>query len=154
MAELGACAARNDLELPDRLERDVDRRPLAANLLSEKTVRVIAAIKADVIENASLAREGDFIAVRALTTLTPGVSVSRSSNFRPRIGVVAIVVESKVLAAAVRVVSTAGASVVTVTVSETPDTFIIGLSGTVWPTVTTTFSWTSVEKPDKVKVTV
>ena len=37
--------------------------------------------------------------------LTPGVSVSRSSNLRPRIGVVSIVFWSSVLAAAVRVAS-------------------------------------------------
>ena len=55
------------------------------------------------------------------TTLTPGVSVSRSSNLRPRIGVVSIVVSSSVLADAVRVVSTVGGSAVTVTVSATPD---------------------------------
>src|SRR5206468_806099 len=47
------------------------------------------------------------------TMLTPGVSVRRSSNLRPRIGVDSIVVSSSVLADAVRVVSTAGDTVVT-----------------------------------------
>ena len=59
--------------------------------------------------------------------LTPGVSVSRSSNLRPRIGVVSIVFWSSVLAAAVRVASMTGDCVVTVTVSATPETFMLGV---------------------------
>ena len=55
---------------------------------------------------------------------------------------------------AVRVASTTGDSVVTVTVSATPDTFIVALSRTVSPTVTMTFSCTSVAKPASVNVTV
>ena len=52
------------------------------------------------------------------TMLTPGVSVSRSSNLRPRIGVVAMVVSLSVVATAARVVSTTGVPL-TVTVSVT-----------------------------------
>ena len=61
--------------------------------------------------------------------LTPGVSVSRSSNFRPRMGVFSTAVWFSVLAAAVRVTSTGGW--LTVTVSDTPDTFIEAPSVTV-----------------------
>jgi len=90
-------------------------------LLAKKTVVVVAAVQADVVEDAALPGEGDFVAVRPCTTLTPGVSVSRSSNLRPRIGVVAIVRSSSVEAADVRVVSTVGAPL-TVTVSATFET--------------------------------
>ena len=88
------------------------------------------------------------------TTETPGVSVSRSSNLRPRIGVVPMVVASSVLVAAVRDVSTVAACTVTLTVSATPDGFICGDSRSDWPTLTSTFSWTSVAKPDSLNVTV
>ena len=88
------------------------------------------------------------------TTLTPGVSVSRSSNLRPRIGVVSIVaLVQRARRRAVRVVSTTGVPVVTVTVSATPDTFIAAGRVTDWPTVSSTFSCTSVAKPASVKVT-
>ena len=86
--------------------------------------------------------------------LTPGVSVSRSSNLRPRIGVVAMVVESSVVEAAVRVRSIVGACVVTVTVSETLDTFIVGVRRTPSPTVVRTSSMTSVANPASLNVTV
>ena len=65
-----------------------------------------------------------------------------------------MVVWSSVLAAAVRVVSTVGDWVVTVTVSATPDTFIAGSNRTASPTVTSTSSCTSVAKPDSLNVTV
>ena len=52
------------------------------------------------------------------------MSVSRSSNLRPRIGIVSIVVWFSVVAAAVREVSITRVAVVTVTVSATPETFI------------------------------
>jgi hypothetical protein len=73
---------------------------------------------------------------------------------RPRIGVDSIVVSLSVVAAAVRVVSTAGDDVVTVTVSAMPETFMIGLSRTDSPTVTRTFSCTTVANPDSLSVTV
>ena len=58
------------------------------------------------------------------TMLTPGVSVSRSSNLRPRIGVVSTVSSFSVVAdAGARRFDDAG-RVVTVTVSATPDGFI------------------------------
>ncbi len=74
------------------------------------------------------------------TTLTPGVSVSRSSNLRPRIGIDSIVAWFRVVAAAERDVSTTRVPVVTVTVSETPDTFIAAGRVTVWPTFSEMFS--------------
>ena len=64
--ELRRRAARNDLELADRLERDVDRRPLPAGLFAEEAVVVVAAVQADVVEGAALPGEGDLVAVRPL----------------------------------------------------------------------------------------
>jgi hypothetical protein len=60
---------------------------LTAELLAEEAVVVVAAIKTDVVEDSALAREIDLIAVGPCVMLTLGVSVSRSSNFLPRIGV-------------------------------------------------------------------
>ena len=86
--------------------------------------------------------------------LTPGVSVSRSSNLRPRIGVDAIVASFSVVAAAVRVVSTASEAAETVTVSATAETFIVGVSRTASPTLARTFSCTRVANPCSFSVTV
>ena len=66
---------------------------------------------------------------------------------RPRIGVDSTVTWLSVLAAAVREVSTVGGEVVTVTVSATPEIFMVGSTRAAWPTVTTTFSCTSVANP-------
>jgi hypothetical protein len=85
--------------------------------------------------------------------LTPGVSVSRSSNFRPRIGVDRTVVSSSVLAADVRDVSTASDVAVTLTVSARFETFMLGLSLTVSPTVASTSSSTTVAKPASFRLT-
>ncbi len=60
------------------------------------------------------------------TMLTPGVRVSRSSNLRPRMGVVAIVVSLSVVETSVRDVSTVGVPV-TVTVSVAVETFNVAL---------------------------
>jgi hypothetical protein len=87
------------------------------------------------------------------TMLTPGVSVSRSSNLRPRIGVVSIVVAFSVVAIAARVVSTTGVPV-TVTLSATLPTASRGVRLIAWPTVSATLSWTTVPKPESRKVTV
>ena len=48
---------RDHLELADRFERDVDGRALAAGLLAEEAVVVVAAVEADVVEDAALAGE-------------------------------------------------------------------------------------------------
>ena len=66
MAELGAGAGGNHLKLLDRLERDVDRRALPADLLAEEPVGVVAAVEADVVEDAALAGEVYLVAVRPL----------------------------------------------------------------------------------------
>ena len=87
------------------------------------------------------------------TMLTPGVSVSRSSNLRPRFGVCSTVIAFRVVAAAVRVDSTTLGDERTVTVSEIFDTGIAPGSVTVCPTFTWMFSCTSVAKPASVKVT-
>ena len=65
-AELRVGPARHDLEFLDRLQRDVDRRTLAAKLLAEEPVVVVTAVEADVVVHASLAAEGDLVAIRAL----------------------------------------------------------------------------------------
>ena len=80
--------------------------------------------------------------------------MSRSSNLRPRIGVVSIVRSLSVLAAATRVASTVAAWVDTVTVSATPDSFIVGFTRTASPMVTRTFSCTTVAKFWRVNVSV
>src|SRR5439155_26387637 len=66
VAERRACPRGDDLELLDGFEGDVDRCALAAHLLAEETVRVVAAVEADVVEHAALARERDLVAVRTL----------------------------------------------------------------------------------------
>ena len=60
--------------------------------------------------------------------LTPGVSVSRSSNLRPRIGVVSIVVlVERARGGRARRRRRSATASVTVTVSATPDTFMLGV---------------------------
>src|SRR2546425_8093176 len=65
-AEFRVGAACNHLELLHRVQRDGDGRALAAELLAEETVVVIAAVEADVVEDAALAVEVDFITVGPL----------------------------------------------------------------------------------------
>ncbi len=62
--ELRRGAAGDHLELAHRFEGDVDRRPLAAGLLTEEAVVVVAAVEADVVEGAALSGEGDLVPVR------------------------------------------------------------------------------------------
>src|SRR5262245_26225997 len=70
--ELSARAGGDDLELLDGLHRDVDRRALAAGLLPEETVVVIAAVEAYVVKDAALAVEIDLVAVRTLSDAHAG----------------------------------------------------------------------------------
>src|SRR5260370_2208782 len=65
-SELGVGSAGDDLELPDGLERDVDGGALAARLFAEEPVVVVAAIEADVVEDAALPLDGDLVAVGPL----------------------------------------------------------------------------------------
>ncbi len=65
-------AGRDDLELLDRLQSDVDRRALAAHLLAEEAIVVIATVEADVVEDAALPGERDLVAVRALDDADAG----------------------------------------------------------------------------------
>ena len=51
---------------PDGFESDIDGCTLATDLLAEEPVVVIATIEADVVEDAALAVEVDFVAVGAL----------------------------------------------------------------------------------------
>src|SRR6185503_2779380 len=59
-------AGGDDLKFLDGIERDVDGGALAAHLLAEEAVVVVAAVEADVVEHAALAREIDLVAVRSL----------------------------------------------------------------------------------------
>src|SRR5215472_12912253 len=54
-SELSAGAACDHLKFLDRIERDIDSSTLAAYLLAKETVVVVAAVKADVVEDAALA---------------------------------------------------------------------------------------------------
>ena len=65
-AELGRRAGGDHLELLDRVERDVDRGALAARLLAEEPVVVVAAVEADVVEDAALAGKADRVSVGSL----------------------------------------------------------------------------------------
>src|SRR6266567_682697 len=85
--------------------------------------------------------------------LTPGVSVSKSSNFRPSTGVVATEISSSVEEDSVLVTSTMGTSETTICCA-TAETFIVTGSVMVRPTVRFTFSCTMVAKPDLLMVKV
>src|SRR5258708_6794772 len=85
--------------------------------------------------------------------LKPGVSVSKSSNFRPSTGVVATEISSSVEEDSVLVTSTMGTSETTICCA-TAETFIVTGSVMVWPTVRFTFSCTMVAKPDLLMVKV
>ena len=65
-AEFGVGATGHDLKLLDGLQRDIDGCALASHLFAEEAVVVIAPVEADVIEDAALAVEVDFVAVRSL----------------------------------------------------------------------------------------
>ncbi len=64
--ELRRGAGRDHLEFLHRFERDVDRRALAACLLAEESVVVVAAVEADVVEDPPLACKGNLVSIRAL----------------------------------------------------------------------------------------
>ena len=65
-------ATRHHLELLHRIQRDVDRCPLAAELLAKKPVVVITAIQTYVVEDSALAVEVNFITIRTLHNAHPG----------------------------------------------------------------------------------
>src|SRR5437899_12644855 len=65
-AEFGVCTAGGNLEFLYGFERDVNRRALTAHLLAEEAIIVVAAVEADVIEDAALPVNVDFVAVRPL----------------------------------------------------------------------------------------
>ena len=119
---------------------------MTAELLAEKAVVVVAAVQTHVIEDSALAREIDLIAVRPCVMLTLGVSVSKSSNFLPRIGVVLTAVSFSVVLASVFAVSTVGVLVM-VTRPSTDET--VNATGTLsaCPTVSAVLSSMAVEKP-------
>src|SRR5207253_9412513 len=57
----------DDLKLLDRVQRNVDGGPLPAGLFAEETVIVVASVKADVVEDATLSGEVDFVTIRPLS---------------------------------------------------------------------------------------
>jgi hypothetical protein len=65
-SELGRRAAGNHLKLLHRVERDIDRHALPADLLTEEAVVEVATVQADVVEDAALPGERDLVTVRAL----------------------------------------------------------------------------------------
>ena len=65
-AKLSICTAGNDLKFLYGFEGDINRRLLAAGLLAEEAVDAVAAIKADVVEDASLSVDANFVAIRTL----------------------------------------------------------------------------------------
>src|SRR5258708_36431532 len=60
------CTACDDLEFLDRVECDVDRSALPAELLAKEAVVVVTPIEADVIEHAALPVKVDLVSIRAL----------------------------------------------------------------------------------------
>src|SRR5437016_4846147 len=71
-AKLCRSSRGNHLKLFDGIQRNVDCRTLAAKLLAEKAIIVITAVEADIIEDATLTSESDFIPVRALDNADAG----------------------------------------------------------------------------------
>ena len=78
---------------------------------------------------------------------TPGVNRAKSVNRRPLIGKLWICCISMTWLISVRVVSTGGTSVLTVTVSPTVATFSVMLTVAAWPTVSWIFVWVYFAKP-------
>ena len=82
----------------------------------------------------------------------PGTIFESSSQFRPRRGTSCICVGFTLPATCVEVVSTSGASPVTVTVSATVATFIRIGAVTFWPTSSWIFSMIVPAKPCKIRL--
>ncbi len=71
-AELGRRSRRDDLELADGFERDVNGSALTASLLAEEAVVVVAAVEADVVEDPALAGETDLVSIGPLDDADAG----------------------------------------------------------------------------------
>jgi hypothetical protein len=65
-SKLSTRSARNNLKLFHCFERDIDCGALSAELFTEESVVVVAAIQTDVVEDSALTREVDLIAVGTL----------------------------------------------------------------------------------------
>src|SRR5262249_20865312 len=65
-AKLGTGPGGHDLELPHGFHADVHGGSLPPDLLTEKSIVVVAAIQGNVVENAALAGKVDLVTVRAL----------------------------------------------------------------------------------------
>ena len=87
--KLCVSSGRHDLEFLHCFEGNIDRCSLTTKLLAKEAVVVVTTIEADVVEDTALSAKVISSPSGPWTTLTPGVRVNKSSNLRPRIGVVA-----------------------------------------------------------------
>jgi hypothetical protein len=71
-SEFGVGPARGDLEFLHGFQSDVNGRALAAHLFAKETVVVVPAVEADVVEDAALSVDIDFVAVRTLRNADAG----------------------------------------------------------------------------------
>ena len=77
-------SAGDNLEFLDRVQRDINRRALSAELFSEEAVVVVTPIEADVIEDAALTIEVNFIAIRTLRYGHTGRQCQQVFKFAPQ----------------------------------------------------------------------
>ena len=82
-AKLSVSAAHRDLKFFDRFQRNVNGRALAAHLLTEETVVVVAAVEADVVEDAPLPVDVDLVAVRTLSNADARGQCQQVFKFAP-----------------------------------------------------------------------
>jgi len=91
-------------------ERDVNRGALAPHLFPKKTVVVITAVEADVVEDSALAIDVNFIAVGTLANADAGSQGEQIFKLAAKDGVRATAVSSSVAEFSVLVVSMTGTS--------------------------------------------
>src|ERR1700730_13686759 len=65
-AEFRSRSSCHHLKFFHCIERNIDRRALAAQLLAEEAIVVVAAIEAHVVEDAALPGKSDFVSIGAL----------------------------------------------------------------------------------------
>ena len=71
-AEFRGGSGGHYLKLFHGIERNIDRRALAAQLLAEEAIVVVAAIEAHVVEDAALTGKSDFVSIRPLDDTDAG----------------------------------------------------------------------------------
>src|SRR5215203_2189064 len=80
-SKLSARASRNNLKLFYRLQCDIDRRALSAELFAKESVVVVASIERNVVEDSALTREIDFVAVGTLRNAYTGCECKQVFKF-------------------------------------------------------------------------